>query len=709
MLVDTEFGQIAALAEASASDYSKSVFGSYIGIDGTSIWAAATSAGASLHVHLLSCMLARIFEPAEPISIWVELVKDRREQIVKSFEDGEPVPFPLADASAQQDITRPQLAEWDASIRAWLRAADKVKEREQTQLLLILENIHLPVNSKAAVFASVIDAWKSALETMELLVSGMPQAVSNGAAMVGLSAWHLYPDMTVFGSKTVEVKMKDKLVKTGGVLSFGLSHCPRNSTSGVYWSLSLAHMRHYGRPISSVRRLDADPGNISFPQLRVAALGAILGRWRVPSDQTTRWMEILRKIGELLRENRQNRLIDRCVDTLVNGAAYFLEAQGEQRDVAARLVNLGRKRGADFIPGGNSPWPFFGLLEVDILLASLKGPEERIMLLRRLAAQIPEFVGVLTLIRCLNDYSEMSGLEAHVADSGSTGQEQSPLHDEPIRNDGDSTGEGLSNELFNGDLPQRQFSDGEPSKIPQHPEAGSSYMDSPFIDGTHLLYVTALPGFPAFVDTEWTGSISHHRWACSPGIGRDVLHANNLFGSTSMSIHSGGTELEFLLGNAALAAIYASRNHTGAKNIAQPYPMSFSPEDLNWCLENHLVSPTLLIRQIKENDDEVYRTLALLEFAASVYRHIPDANIAVKVLPRPLVTAHLGNALWKGGMYDGRRQAGDLLNALWLISYFEGCHDLERSQLKDAMAICVADSIYFPELVSILFASTSRS
>jgi hypothetical protein len=50
-------------------------FASHVGVDGTSIWAAATSGKRAIAVHLLACMLARIWKGPEAISVWVELVE----------------------------------------------------------------------------------------------------------------------------------------------------------------------------------------------------------------------------------------------------------------------------------------------------------------------------------------------------------------------------------------------------------------------------------------------------------------------------------------------------------------------------------------------------------------------------------------------------------------------------------------------------------
>jgi hypothetical protein len=48
------------------------IFGPHLGIDSTSIWAGATSGSSALLMHLLACMLARIWSSQEATAIWVE-------------------------------------------------------------------------------------------------------------------------------------------------------------------------------------------------------------------------------------------------------------------------------------------------------------------------------------------------------------------------------------------------------------------------------------------------------------------------------------------------------------------------------------------------------------------------------------------------------------------------------------------------------------
>ena len=88
----------------------------YVGADGTSIWAAATSGKGALGVHLLTCMLARIWSGPEATSIWSELVEARKLALQHECQGQE---FSLETVTAAQiTLTRDNLAEWDASARS---------------------------------------------------------------------------------------------------------------------------------------------------------------------------------------------------------------------------------------------------------------------------------------------------------------------------------------------------------------------------------------------------------------------------------------------------------------------------------------------------------------------------------------------------------------------------------------------------------------
>jgi hypothetical protein len=151
----------------------------------------------------LRCCRARIWTAAEATSIWVEIVEARKKELLQAV-DHEPLSLP-ALLAAQVVLDREQLAEWDNSARAWLRRADEGKRQEQTQLMLILNNLDIPVNSKLDTYSSVIFAMKTALLAMEELLEGRPQGVQDGSLLLALSCWHIYPDLIVSVGKSSRI------------------------------------------------------------------------------------------------------------------------------------------------------------------------------------------------------------------------------------------------------------------------------------------------------------------------------------------------------------------------------------------------------------------------------------------------------------------------------------------------------------------------
>jgi hypothetical protein len=90
-------------------------FQELIGADGTSIWAAATSGQGAIAMHLLACMLARIWSGPQATAIWMELVTTRKTLLQKRLEGDQ---FRMEEVSAARiQLSRDQLAEWDASAR----------------------------------------------------------------------------------------------------------------------------------------------------------------------------------------------------------------------------------------------------------------------------------------------------------------------------------------------------------------------------------------------------------------------------------------------------------------------------------------------------------------------------------------------------------------------------------------------------------------
>ncbi|KAL6713634.1 hypothetical protein ACLMJK_009099 [Lecanora helva] len=374
-------------------------FADHLGADGTSIWAAATSRAIS--ILLLGSILARMWSPPEATSLWVELVDRRRREVEETSTGDSPSEFALRQA-AQQVITRSELADWDASTRAWLQTADDAKQLQQTQLMVIINNLDLPVSSNMNVYQSVIGSVNSALLSMEDLLKGVAQRVQSGAFLLGLSAWHIYPDMVVHGSTIQEIKQNDSLVPSGSIVTLGLESDAENS-GGVYWSLPLAHLRFYGDPIQTSRSTVDDTSRVTVDELVYIALGALFNGWyetsrhshkglqwlhclfaffkRATNAANSRHDSTLSRVSSILEEQGWLRM-------LMIAAMDFATLSGRAKERAEKLIAVGHKRFKNVLEKDRGhTCPAFGLLEPSNLFPLLKSEEERIFFLRKWAQE----------------------------------------------------------------------------------------------------------------------------------------------------------------------------------------------------------------------------------------------------------------------------------------------------------------------------------
>ncbi|RYP39075.1 hypothetical protein DL767_002338 [Monosporascus sp. MG133] len=374
------------------------MFAKQLGIDGTAIWAAATSGPEALSVQLLACMIARIWPPPEATSIWAEIVEARKQELTN---DKDRVDFTEL-AAIQANITREQLAEWDASARAWVRTADSVKKKQQVQLRLIVNNLNTPVNDKRATYESVMGAWITAMEVVENLVSGKPQSVYDGAVLVALTAWHLYPDMVIFQDGLKNVNQDDPLIPEGGVLTVGLQASP-DQEGGVRWSLPLTRLRYYGPPVMTTKALGPRNSRIYMKELAYIALGCLCRTWPESYDgEGLCWAEgsdvrlsqmceyyiwlwdWFKKIHDWKRPGGRTPWLSH----LVEAARTFLATANDDKKSMSRLIGFGQRHCEDFIGDRlNFDRQTWSMRNLEGFVAMLY-PEKRIQYLRAIMAKI---------------------------------------------------------------------------------------------------------------------------------------------------------------------------------------------------------------------------------------------------------------------------------------------------------------------------------
>jgi hypothetical protein len=406
------------------------MFSEWVGIDATSIWAAATSGPAAITVHLLACILARLFTVSEATSIWFELVERRQEQLKKAESEG------LADDSdisaSKCQISRLHLAEWDASARAWLRTADKAMENQHTRLMRALEGLCLSIPSGSNVLQCVIEACTASLEGMEKLICGTAQRAQSPAALLGLSCWHIYPDLLVLGADDIApIKQNDPLVAKGGLLTIGMQ-VEGGTGQFLSWSLPLSFLRRYGDPVVAEGYAGLEHSRISPDELRFVTLGCLFALWGTSFSDNDLAASCICFIADLIRQSKPKsessgmfntakiRRTQSWLSMLEGAATRFSGSKGEERRDYARLISFGRRNCA-FLGGSHRRLPravvpvegsdsrtlfsmsiekgktsqrdqghepMFGFIDLDTIIQCLKDVDSRIAFMRNVAAHL---------------------------------------------------------------------------------------------------------------------------------------------------------------------------------------------------------------------------------------------------------------------------------------------------------------------------------
>lgn len=359
-------------------------FRDFVGADGTSIWAAATSMSASLSVYLLACMLARAWDAKEATAIWVELVHERKRQVQAQLEQNSIV-NPYTHMAAMQDFNRPDLAKWDASARSWLRRADQCTVFQHTQFKLVIDNIRLPFLDSGTTFDKVTQAWIRSMEVLETLLGNEPQVAFDRSVLLAISSWHLYPNLLVFQEEATNVAFSDDLFPALGVLSLGFEYHARSrdlhngkaQDSGLgmatRWSLALSHLRYYGSPVQ-VRSDENQRERATIDEIWLTCLGAILRQWEVSISNLEASVQWFQKVGDLLHpvEESEKTALS-WLSELCRAAGTISSQDDTKRQDRMRFVKFGWRKDTQLLSYQKvlRP-PFFGLCNPDVLCALSK-------------------------------------------------------------------------------------------------------------------------------------------------------------------------------------------------------------------------------------------------------------------------------------------------------------------------------------------------
>lgn len=382
-------------AAAQKNIRSKTLFDDWVGADGTSIWAAATSGNDAIAVHLLACMLARVWSAAEATAIWEEIVEHRKAELAAT-DSFDPLGFSSL-ATSRIEVSRDQLSRWDASARAWISVADGVKTKEQKQLMLLMSDLSLPISGAGGVYGSVMSAWKNAMETMERLLNQVSQSIQDGAGLVGLASWHLYPDIYALEAVDKVVKFQDPLVPPKVLVTLGAGCSSSCDDSSAHWSLPLAHLRYYGDPVPTATTLAITATRLSMLECFHVILGAVFSTWGTAADDLDGACAFIITLSNYVSSRECPPSIYsgmNWLERLSETAQTFLKSQGQEKHYYRGLIARGQRRHGEFLaPIVNHPGEMFGLGSVNHWLSMIIDTDHKIAARRFIAENSTESTG----------------------------------------------------------------------------------------------------------------------------------------------------------------------------------------------------------------------------------------------------------------------------------------------------------------------------
>lgn len=375
------------------------IFAQYCGTDSSSLWAAATSGTNAIAIHLLACMMAEAFKAPESVSLWFELIERRKSEIGNNLEKTGSVDMAKLLA-CKQEFSRDELASWDNSARSWVQTANKKTKEQRSKALHYTDKTGLAVNKNSDPYDSVMIAWKDAMSSMDSVIMGVPQKVRNGAILLAIRSWHLYPDLCVLSHGPEVISQKDGLIPKSGIITIDLEH-PDDTAGSISWSLPLSYLRYYGDPVIINRTLSVTSNRISMDQFRFVLLGCVISTWSTITNSADASIDLLITLMKALRWPERSSPDPenlKCMQEMVKKTSWLgqiltaaedLSSGSEiERATAGKLMEYGRRHGQFLCYKNEHPPPFFGLSDISTLISLLMDSEAKIGCLRRYAKSL---------------------------------------------------------------------------------------------------------------------------------------------------------------------------------------------------------------------------------------------------------------------------------------------------------------------------------
>ena len=626
----------------------------------------------------MACLLARTWSGSEATAIWFELVTERKKDIAENTDPSQIQSIP-ARVAAQQGILRSDLAMWDASARAWLLSADEVEKFNLTQLRLTIQDSGLLVGSIGSTYASVIEVWTVAMRTLQDLILGKPQRVSKGALLVGLSAWHIFPDLNVLGP-IAHVRFNDSLVEKGGIITLGLQSTSPDEDPGVQWSLSLSHLRYYGEPVKVSTSLGPNSSRISMEDLQLVALGSVFESWGCCITGNLTGAEMIIAIVSYL-DYKSECEFEQALPSLYllwRAAKRLLDSSEVDRQSALCLMNFGRRRAKSFlgtVRGFTSP--AFGLgFPNDLwdLIQSSKGKDK----------SIPEE------IEDLRKFAELCGYswgDCVVRYPRATVANMIPDQHSTVAY-------GNTTAIMFPEQSQERGLDSMPSRERTHiywiPEAsGSCTQVVPEAENARICEFYVLDSFDENSAHVLTG-IYNFPWHSLPESFQNNSHVGS--GSNNQGLEQNFVELCWVAGFQGRSNLFCRESQERR---------TLSDVEITKVLKGYDTISVALLSRLKSyfsqpdvikhpgtvgvgEDSPLCCSLTRLARASSLYRQFPGATVSLSVVRHPMYDIT--------SCYD---IPVSLSAKFACIAFFEtGSNAIQAEQLLPVMALCSGNSIY---------------
>lgn len=622
-------------------------------------------------------MLASIWTAPEAVSIWAEVIAERK-RMLSNLSENDSLHYSSLAAS-QVTISREQISLWDSSIRAWLFTANEACKFSHTQLRLIIENVGLGVNAVTTVYPSVIEAWLNAMTTVEKVLCGEGQSVLTGAPLLGLLSWHIYPDLLVLGETTKSIQLKDPLVPSGGLITLGLSG--RDSLpSGVSWSLPLKYMRYYGHPVKSTGNVNFQTSRLTMEQLSQIALGCVVQGWTEGHTGLLQAAELITLIADLLcnssPDDRGSMNADWSNDWLAAlraAAKALLNADSGQQSECLKLIRTAQRRYRNFLAGeGETVPPLFGLCDPATFMEIIREPEHRIEVLREIWKQYEDTGAQMIIQYTINGSFECASVrQRSIITSGSKRTRQGSLT-------------GL-NDSHRG-CHVRWLAAPDPFS---ETEMQKKRSEDILLAGEEVVYIGRNSGFPP-----WDKSFSISGTEI-PTIPFD-LRPYTEYDLKDLKF----VPLQRNIGGSDLAALYGAGDlrRPKSKTTNNTISLPIFTKALGQHMIDAEISKLMIMHSLSQSDMLV--SLRALSTVEKIFKKMPGFTTPIKVAK---------TGIWKGKWIpkqgaDLRTDQNDfrlsLEQTFACVTLFEsGGFNLEPEHLREVMAISSGNSLFVPKVL----------